>query len=168
MKKEFVLVIFKPDAMAKGLMGHLLSRFEEAGLDLVAMKVVAVPRALAEEHYRQLKEQPFYEGIIDHLRGKLHGGHKVAAIVYSGENAIRRSRGLAGATNPEEAAPRSIRGSVGRVTTRGVYENAIHVSSDKKEAEREIKLWFSPDEIGAAIFSTRTETVKSYKNKTWD
>ena len=165
--KEYVLVLFKPDVMAKGLMGHLLSRFSEIELDLVAMKIVAVPKELAEQHYSSLQDKPFYGEIVDYLRGKLHGGQRVAAFVYAGENAIRLCRGIAGATNPEEAHPKTIRGSMGRITTKGVYENAIHVSSDRKEAEREIKLWFTPDDLGENAFPTRVKDYKAYKNKIW-
>ena len=155
--KEYVLVVLKPDVIAKGLVGHVLSRFESSGLDLVAMKMVAVSKELAEEHYYQLKGQPFYRDIIDYLQGKLHDGNKVAAIIYQGDDAIHRARELAGATNPEDADPKSIRGSLGRITTKGVYENIVHVSSDRKESAREIKLWFTPEEIGKESSKTKAK-----------
>ncbi len=167
MNKEYVLVLLKPDVLSKGLMGHVLSRLSETGLDLVAMKSVSVSRSLAEEHYQHLKDQKFYNDIINYLQGKLHGENNVVALVYAGQNAISRCRGISGATNPEEADPKSIRGSLGRITTKGVYENLLHVSSDIKEARREIKLWFSPDEIGIDVFPTRMEVLKIFKRKVW-
>ncbi len=167
MNKEYVLVLFKPDVMAKGLVGHILSRFAETDLEVIVIKAVCVSRALAEDHYYHLKDQPFYDGIIKYLQGKLHGGQKVIALVYGGKNAISLCRKIAGATNPEEADPKTIRGSLGRITTKGVFENLVHVSSDKKEAAREIKLWFSPDEIGTDIFPTKNQEVKSFKRKVW-
>ena len=83
------------------------------------------------------------------------------ALVYWGEDAIKKVRALAGATNPEEADPTSIRGSYGRITTHGVYENVIHVSANAEDAEREVKLWFQPPEIIVDIFPTKTIEEKS-------
>ncbi len=167
MNKECVLVVLKPDVAAKGLMGNILDRFSGAGLELVAIKILSVSQDLAQAHYRHLKEQRFYSGIIKYLQGKLHGGHKAVALVYSGKNAVDRCRDIAGATNPEEADLQSVRGAMGRITTQGVFENLIHVSSDHKEALREIKLWFSPDEIDTDLFPTRDEVLKNYKKKVW-
>jgi nucleoside-diphosphate kinase len=81
--------------------------------------------------------------------GNIHGEkyQRVLALVYRGEDAIHKVRSLSGATNPEEAAPTTIRGAYGRITTEGVYENVIHASANPAEAEREIKLWFRPEEI---------------------
>lgn len=167
MSKEYVLVLFKPDVMAKGLVGHIITRFFETGLELVAIKNVTVCQQLAEGHYYHLRQQDFYGEIIKYLQGKLHNGQKVIALVYGGKNAISLCRKIAGATNPEEAGSKTIRGSLGRITTKGVFENLVHVSSDKKEAAREIKLWFSPDEIGTDIFPTKNQEVKSFKRKVW-
>jgi len=80
---------------------------------------------------------------------------------------LKKCRTIAGATNPEEAAPDSIRGSYGRITTAGIFENVVHVSSDKEEAEREIKLWFDPDDITTNLYSTKTKTVNACKKKVW-
>ncbi len=167
MNRESVLVLLKPDVLAKGLLGNLLSRLSETDLELLAMKIVPVSRQLAEKHYQHLKDQPFFNGIIDYLQGRLHDGQKVVALVYSGKDAVKKCRAVAGATNPEEANSKTIRGSLGRITTKGVFENLVHVSSDKKEAQREIQLWFSPDEIGADIFPIKSEIIKLYKKKVW-
>ena len=95
------------------------------------------------------KEKPFFMELKKYLKGELHGEDylRVLALIYRGENAISKVRELAGSTNPEEASPTSIRGAYGRITTMGVYENVIHTSASPKEAEREIKLWFRPEEI---------------------
>jgi nucleoside-diphosphate kinase len=167
MKKETVLILLKPDVMAKGLTGYVIDRFSQTGLELLAMKIVKVSKDLAEEHYRHLKGQPFFDEIVNYLQGSLHGRQKVVALVYEGARAIAICRKTAGATNPEEAHPKSIRGSVGRVTTQGVYENVVHVSSDRKEARREIALWFSPEEIGKDIYPVKIEKSKSCQKKGW-
>jgi len=165
--REHVLIIIKPDALAKGIAGDVISKILRSGLDLVAARVVAVTRETAEEHYRHIKGTPFYPGVIDFLMGKLHGQDSVLAMIFAGDDAIEACRRLAGATNPEEADPRSIRGAYGRVTTSGVFENVIHVSSDAKEAEREIKLWFSPGHIDTEIFPVKEVDGRGATIKEW-
>lgn len=165
--KENVLILFKPDVMAKGLSGVVLTRLWQSGLKLVAIRVVKVSRGLAQEHYRHLQDQPFYNDIVEYLQGKFHGSCPVMALVYSGEGAIKKLRDIAGATNPEEAAPHTIRGALGRITTAGIFENVLHVSSDRKEAEREIKLWFEADDIEDNLYPVKTKIVKSYQKKIW-
>jgi nucleoside-diphosphate kinase len=91
---------------------------------------------------------------------------RVFAFVYQGEDAIARMRRIAGATNPEEADPVSIRGAYGRITTKGVYENVVHCSSDTSEAEREIKLWFSPEELTEDIYPIKIIDM-TIKKKVW-
>ena len=88
-------------------------------------------------------------------------------MVYYGEDAIEKVREICGATNPEEADPVSIRGAYGRITTKGVYENVIHASRNKEDAEREIKLWFEPDEIIVDIYPAKDIVLKSVKRKAW-
>ena len=99
--------------------------------------------------------------------GEFHGRKKVMAMVYWGENAIEKCRTLAGATNPEEASSITIRGQYGRIKTTGVYENVIHVSSDAEEAEREIKLWFQPDDIIVDLYPTKTIKNTSEIKRVW-
>ena len=154
--KENILVIIKPDGMVKGHAGHVLTRFEETDLKLVGTRVVKVTRELAEAHYSHLKDKPFFDELIHFLMGDLHNHQDmVLAMVFTGEDSVKKGREIAGATNPELADPHSIRGSLGRVTTKGVFENVIHVSSDGTEGEREIKLWFWPEEIAVELFSTK-------------
>ncbi|MCK5533581.1 nucleoside-diphosphate kinase [bacterium] len=141
------LVLIKPDGLKKSLTGNILTRLSETKLNIVGTRVVKVSRKLAEEHYKHLKGKPFYPELIKYLQGKIHKKEKILALVYQGKNAIKKVRQIAGATNPEEAGPTTIRGSYGRITTKGVYENVIHASSNEEEAKREIKLWFKPNEI---------------------
>ena len=88
-------------------------------------------------------------------------------MVYWGEDAINKVRALAGATNPEEADPVSIRGAYGRITTKGIYENVIHASGNDPEAKREIQLWFSPDEIIVDLYPVKEVVKKEVKQKVW-
>ena len=164
---EQTLVLIKPDGLKKSLTGNILTRLSETKLEIVATKITRVSRKLAEEHYRQMRDRPFFEALIRYIRGELHQRRKVMAMVYWGKDAISKVRELAGATNPEEADPVSIRGAYGRITTKGVYENVVHTSRDKEEAEREIKLWFLPDEIIVDLYPTKTVEVNKVKRKVW-
>ncbi|MDD5128077.1 MAG: nucleoside-diphosphate kinase [Candidatus Omnitrophica bacterium] len=164
---QAVLILIKPDGLKKSLTGNILTRLSETKLEIVAAKMVRVSKELAEEHYKHLKDKPFFGEIIKYLQGELHDRKKVMALVYWGKDAIKKCRELAGATNPEEAESTSIRGSYGRITTTGVYENVIHVSSNEPEAEREIKLWFNPDEIIVDLYATKDLVLKEITNKAW-
>ena len=164
---QAVLILVKPDGLKKSLTGNILTRLSETKLEIVAAKMVRVTKELAGEHYKHLKDKPFFGEIIKYLQGELHDRKKVMALVYWGEEAIKKCRELAGATNPEEAESTSIRGSYGRITTSGVYENVIHVSSNVSEAEREIKLWFKPDEIIVDLYAAKNVVQKECPNKIW-
>ena len=164
---QAALVLVKPDGLKKSLTGNILTRLSETKLEIVAAKMVRVSKNLAEEHYQHLKDKPFFGELIKYLQGELHDRNKVMALVYWGKDAIKKCRELAGATNPEEAEPTSIRGSYGRITTSGVYENVIHVSSDEKDAEREIKLWFAPEEIIVDLYPIKEKTEKELTRKVW-
>lgn len=146
---EQTLILIKPDGAARRLTGLTIDRLDASGLRMVAAKMVSVSEQLAREHYKSLSDKPFFEGLIKYIRGEFHGikDHSVLAMIYRGENAIKKVREIAGATNPEQAAPGTIRGSFGRITTAGQFENVIHASSDPADAERECKLWFAPQEI---------------------
>jgi nucleoside-diphosphate kinase len=151
---QSTLVLIKPDGLKKSLTGNILTRLSETKLDIVGARIVKVSRELAEKHYIFLKDKPFFEDLLKYIMGEYHK-KKVLALVYYGENAIKKVRDICGATNPEEADPVSIRGAYGRITTKGVYENVIHASANPEESEREIKLWFKPDEIIADLYPTR-------------
>lgn len=156
--EQQTLVLIKPDGLKKSLTGNILTKLSETQLRIVASKVVRVTDDLAEKHYFHLKDKPFFGELKNYIKGNLHGEQymRVLALVYRGTDAINKVRTLAGATNPEEALPTTVRGAYGRITTEGVYENVVHTSSDPKEAEREIKLWFNPDEIVDDIYPVVT------------
>ncbi len=164
---QAVLILIKPDGLKKSLTGNILTRLSETKLEIVAAKMVRVSEELAKDHYRHLKDKPFFPEIIKYLQGELHDRRKVMALVYWGKSAITKCRELAGATNPEEADPTSIRGSYGRITTSGIYENVVHVSSDPNDAEREIKLWFKPEEIIVDLYPVKDNTEKECRHKIW-
>ncbi|MFH1201469.1 MAG: nucleoside-diphosphate kinase [Candidatus Omnitrophota bacterium] len=161
------LILIKPDGLKKSLTGNILTRLSETKLEIVAAKIVRVSQELAKEHYRHLVEKPFFEELIRYICGELHDRKKVMALIYWGEDAIKKVRQLAGSTNPEEADPTTIRGSYGRITTLGVYENVIHVSADEKDAEREIKLWFKPDDIIVDLYPIKDIVEDKIKRKAW-
>jgi nucleoside-diphosphate kinase len=164
---QAVLILIKPDGLKKSLTGNILTRLSETKLEIVASKMVRVTQELGESHYCHLKDKPFFNDLIRYIRGELHGRFKTMALVYWGKDAIKKCRELAGATNPEEAESTSIRGSYGRITTAGVYENVIHVSSNESEAEREIKLWFCPDEIIVDLYPVKDQILKEFRCRAW-
>jgi len=159
------LVLIKPDGLKKSLTGNVVTRLSETKLDIVAAKIVKVSRELAEQHYIMLKDKPFFEELLKYLMGEYHK-KKVMALVYWGEDAIKKVRQACGSTNPEEADPVSIRGAYGRITTKGVYENIIHASANEPEAEREIKLWFQPDDIITDMYPSKIVEDKC-KHRIW-
>lgn len=163
------LVLIKPDGLKKSLTGNILTKFSEARLIIVGAKMVKVTKDLAEKHYAEHKGKAFYDSLIDYIQGKFFGEpfDRVMALVYSGEDAIKKLRDICGATNPEEAEPTSIRGAYGRITTKGVFENVVHCSANAADAEKEIKLWFEPDELTERIYPCKEITIEKYKKKVW-
>lgn len=155
---ERTLVLIKPDALYKSLTGSILTSLSEARLKIVGAKIVKVSQELAEKHYCDLKCNlsnkfgedkgcKIYEGVLDYLKGKYHTD-RVFALVYAGEDAVKKIRELAGETNPEKASPNSIRGKYGRINSQiDVLENVIHCSDSIESAKREIELWFKPEEV---------------------
>lgn len=164
---QATLVLIKPDGLKKSLTGNILTRLAETKLEIVAAKIVRVSRELAIEHYQHMQDKPFFEELIQYIRGELHNRKKVMAMVYWGEDAISKVRQLAGATNPEEADSTTIRGAYGRITTKGLYENVVHTSTNAQESEREIKLWFNPEEVIVDLYKTKTTTVEKEKKLVW-
>ncbi len=159
---EQSLVLVKPDGMMKKLIGNIVADLSQTDLNLVGSKVVQVTRELAEEHYQHLKDKEFFDELIQFIMGDLHV-KRVLALVYQGEDACKKIRAVVGSTNPEEAEPHTIRGRYGRITTKGMFETVVHASENPSEAEREIKLWFRPNELIETIYpfeskkSERTE-----------
>lgn len=161
------LILIKPDGLKKSLTGNILTRLAETKLEIVAAKMVRVSKELAIEHYKHMKDKAFFEDLVKYIQGELHNRRKVMAMIYWGDDAIAKVRQLAGSTNPEEADPTTIRGSYGRITTKGLYENVLHTSSNESEAEREIKLWFHPDEIIVDLYPAKVIEVKAEKKRVW-
>jgi nucleoside-diphosphate kinase len=166
---QHTLILVKPDGLKKSLTGNILTKLAETKLIIVGAKVVQVSKELAESHYQHLKDKPFFPGLVEYIQGGIYGDdyRRVLAMVYRGEEAIKKVREIGGATNPEEADSTSIRGAYGRITTKGVFENVIHASSSTEDAEREIKLWFKPEEIVFPIYPSKTVTREKVIEKVW-
>jgi len=128
------LVICKPDAVERGLVGEILARFERRGLRLAALERRQVSRELAAEHYAEHAERPFYGELIDFITRS----PVVVAVVEGPEDTWQVVRTMMGTTNPREAAPGTIRGDLGILFT----ENLIHGSDSAASAAREVALWF--------------------------
>ncbi|MBN1384856.1 MAG: nucleoside-diphosphate kinase [Elusimicrobia bacterium] len=165
--KQQALVIIKPDGLKKSLTGSILTKLSESKLEIIGAKVVRPTRELTEKHYSHMKDKPFFEDIVKYFCGDIHRTRRILLLVYQGESAIEKLRSIAGSTNPEEAEPTTIRGSYGRITTKGVYENVLHVSGNDKEAEQEIKLWFLPSEIVYEIYPTKEVVKEKVDFKEW-
>jgi Nucleoside diphosphate kinase len=164
---EQTLILIKPDGLVKSLTGNVISRLSEAKLTIMGAKVVRVSRELAEKHYEHLKEKPFFAELISYIIGDVHKTHRVLALVYQGEDAIKKIRDIVGETDPEKANPVSIRGAYGRITTSGVFENVVHASANPEDAEKEIKLWFQPDEVVEDLYPIKEVTLKNLKKIAW-
>ena len=137
MTAQRTLVLLKPDAVQRSLRGEILRRIEAKGYDIVAL---AQRTATAEElaaHYAEHEGKPFYPGLVEYM-----GAAPLVALVVEGVNAIKGFRSLAGATNPTEAAPGTIRGDLGRKWAGTVDENIVHGSDSPESAAREIGIWF--------------------------
>ncbi len=167
MKGQATLVIIKPDGLKKSLTGNILSRLSETKLKIIGAKIMKVSVDLAKKHYAHLKDKPFFPELLDYITGRMHGENRVMALIYWGPDAIAKVRAIAGATNPEEADPVSVRGAYGRILTSGLFENVIHASSSEEEAEREIKLWFEPDEIVYELYPTKEVVINNCRKRVW-
>ena len=115
---------------------------------MIGLKLVNVKKEVAEKHYEEHKGKHFYDDLIKHITGELHNNENVIAIVYEGDNAIKKIREFIGKTNPDEAEPWTIRGKYGKIHTKtNCHETVLHASDSVKSAEREINLWFNKDEL---------------------
>jgi nucleoside-diphosphate kinase len=130
---EQTLVLIKPDAVQRKLAGEILARFERRGLEIRAAKLLTVDRALAEEHYAEHNEKPFFGELVDFITSA-----PTLALVLEGESAISVVRTTMGATNPPEATPGTIRGDLALA----MPDNLVHGSDSPVSAQREIGLWF--------------------------
>ncbi|MBM7855987.1 nucleoside-diphosphate kinase [Desulfohalotomaculum tongense] len=136
MERTFLMI--KPDGVQRGLIGEIITRFEKKGYKLVAMKLMQVTRELAETHYGEHKGKPFFEPLVAYITSA-----PVVAMVWEGKEIIAAAREMMGATNPLKAAPGTIRGTYGV----DVGRNIIHGSDSPQSAQREIKLFFKPEEL---------------------
>jgi nucleoside-diphosphate kinase len=135
---ERTLVLIKPDAMERALAGEILARFEQRGLRVRAAKLVQVDRELAEQHYAEHTEKPFFGELVEFITSA-----PTLALVLDGESAIGVVRTTMGATNPASAAPGTIRGDLALA----MPDNLVHGSDSPESADREIGLWFPDDEL---------------------
>lgn len=140
MPVERTLSIIKPDAVAKDVIGEIYSRFEQAGLKIIAAKMKQLSQADAEEFYSVHRERPFFADLV-----KFMTSGPVMIQVLEGENAILRNRELMGATNPKEAAPGTIRADFAE----SIDANAVHGSDAPETAQVEIACFFAADEINS-------------------
>ncbi|QKX15675.1 nucleoside-diphosphate kinase [Microbulbifer sp. YPW1] len=140
MAQERTLSIIKPDAVAKNVIGEIESRFEKAGLRIVAMKMVQLSQEKAEGFYAEHKERPFFKDLVEFMTSG-----PVVVQVLEGENAILANRDLMGATNPKEADAGTIRADFAD----SIDANAVHGSDSAASAEREVNYFFSAEEICA-------------------
>ena len=132
------LVLLKPDAIQRGLAGEIIGRIERRGLQLAAAKLIQIDGALAHRHYGEHVGKPFFDGLV----GFITSG-PVMAMVVEGVNAVEAVRSTMGSTNPQDAAPGTIRGDLAM----SIGMNLIHGSDSEESAVREIELFFSPGEI---------------------
>ncbi len=166
-KNQACLIIIKPDGLLKSLTGNIITALSEAKLIIIGSKIVSVKRELAEQHYSDLKQKKpeVFEETLRYIMGHYHT-KRVLALVYYGENAIEKIRKIVGKTNPEDANPISIRGKYGRINSKtGVFENCIHASDAEENAEKEIKLWFNPEEIVEDLYPSKQ--LEDTETKIW-
>jgi nucleoside-diphosphate kinase len=136
MERTFLMV--KPDGVQRNLVGEIVNRFEKKGFKLVGGKLMQIPTELAEQHYGEHKERPFFGELVSFITSS-----PVFAMVWEGENVIATARQMMGATNPKDAAPGTIRGDYAVQ----VSQNIIHGSDSPESAQREIGLFFNESEL---------------------
>jgi len=136
MERTFVMV--KPDGVQRNLVGKIVSRFEEKGLKIVALKMMKVDKELARKHYGEHEGKPFFEGLVKYITSG-----PVVAMVLEGKGAVETVRAAMGATDPLKAEPGTIRGAYGL----DIGRNVVHGSDSPESAKREIALFFSEKEI---------------------
>ena len=130
---ERSLVLIKPDGVEKKVIGKIISLYEENGLNISNLKLMKVDRSIAEEHYSEHKDKPFFENLVNFITRS-----PLCAMILEGEEAINRVRELNGSTNPLEAKEGTIRNLYGN----SIRENCVHSSDSNESAEREINIWF--------------------------
>lgn len=138
MDSQRIFILVKPDGVERGLVGEILGRIEAKGYKLEDLRFIRAKEEVLRVHYAHLADKPFFPEIVRYMtRGP------VVAAIFSGANVIEGVRALAGATNPTQAVPGSIRGDLAREWGHGNIENLIHASDSDENAEKEISLWFN-------------------------
>ena len=137
---ERTYIMVKPDGVQRGIVGDIIARFEKKGFKLLALKLYSPTKELLEEHYKDLKDKPFFPDLVSYM---LMG--PVVSMIWQGREVVKTGRKMLGATNPLNSEPGTIRGDYCIESGR----NIIHGSDSVESAEREIKLWFKPEEIQA-------------------
>ncbi len=135
---ERTLVLVKPDGVQRGLIGEVISRLERRGLKLVALKLMQVDETLARQHYAEHVQRPFFRGLVEFITSG-----PVVAMVWEADNAVKIVRQTMGETDPAKSPPGTIRGDLGL----DIGRNLVHGSDGPESAEREISLFFHPQEI---------------------
>lgn len=135
---ERTLILCKPDCMEKNLAGQVIARFEKAGLNIVAAKMLRLTPALLDEHYSHIKDRPFFPEIVTFMSSR-----PVLALILQGDQAVSRVRDLLGPTDSRKAAPGTIRGDLGTSN----MLNIAHASDSVENAALEVKRFFRPEEI---------------------
>ena len=137
MTAQRTLVLLKPDAVQRGLRGEIIRRIEAKGYTISALAQRTATDDELSAHYAEHEGKPFYPGLVEYM-----GAAPLVALVVEGVNVIKGFRSLAGATNPTEAAPGTIRGDLGRAWADPTVRNLVHGSDSPEAAEREIAIWF--------------------------
>jgi len=135
---ERTFIALKPDAVQRGLIGDITARFERKGFKLIGLKMMQVSRSIAEQHYGEHASKPFFGGLVDFITSG-----PIVAMVWEGANAVSECRKMMGATNPKDSAVGTIRGDYAVDLGR----NIVHGSDSVESAEREIGIFFSPNEL---------------------
>ena len=138
MSNESTLVLIKPDGVNRALIGKVIEKLESTGLKITGMKLILIDKDLASKHYEEHKDKPFFSSLVNFITSS-----PVVALALNGENAIQKTRTMMGSTNPLESSPGTIRGDFGL----SLEKNVIHGSANENDALREIKLYFSEQEI---------------------
>lgn len=135
---ERTFIALKPDAVQRGFIGDIIGRFERKGFKLAGLKLMRVTREMAETHYGEHREKPFFKGLVEFITSG-----PIVAMAWEGDNVVETARKMMGATNPKDSAPGTIRGDFAVDMGR----NIIHGSDSVASAERELKIFFAPEEL---------------------
>lgn len=130
---EKTLVLIKPDAIAKNIIGKIISIYEENALSIEELKMISATQEILNKHYAEHKNKPFFNELISSMEGE-----KIVALIISGDNSIAKVRKINGNSDPMKASKGTIRNKYGKSIT----ENSVHASSDSEAAKKEIKIWF--------------------------